>query len=95
MLAYKNFYPERYIAFGGQSRFYDFFDRTGPDAINRESIVDDPEFKENLASLRRSLEKKEIVGIGELFVNNQRSHPQGKKPIKMFPVSTYGPDLRL
>ena len=91
MQAYKSFFPERYIGFGGQSSLYAFFDRIGAEAINTESIVDDPEFKEILRVFGRLLKTKEIVGFGELFVNNRRSHPQGKNPIK---IKVDGPAIR-
>jgi hypothetical protein len=91
MLEYKEFFPDRYIAFGGQSIFSTFFDKLGADRVNNPEILDNPDFKDYSQRFRRSLAAKEIVGLGELFVNNRKTHPDSKRGIK---IKIDGPAIR-
>ncbi len=80
---YKKFFGERYVVFGGQSYFSGLFDKLGAAAVNSPAILEDAEFKAALPNFDKSLAAREIVGIGELFVNNGKTHPDGKRGIKL------------
>jgi hypothetical protein len=88
---YKKFFGDRYILFGGQSFFYSFFGNLGADRVNDPGIVDNPEFKNYLRYLDRALAGKEMVGVGELFVNNLKTFPKGGRGIK---IRIDGPAIR-
>lgn len=88
---YKKFFSDRYILFGGQSFFHSYFGKLGADRVNDPSILDDPEFKNYLLYLDRSLAGKDMVGVGELFVNNRKTFSKGSRGIK---IKIDGPALR-
>ena len=91
MLAYKDYFGDRYIEFGGQSFYSNLFDQLGADQVNSPAILENAQFKDAFDRLDRALATKKMVGIGELFVNNKITHPSGKRGIKL---KIDGPALR-
>ena len=83
MQAYKEYFGDRYIQFGGQSFYGGLFDQLGPDQVNSPAILENAQFKDAYERIERALASKRMVGIGELFVNNRITHPNAKRGIKL------------
>ncbi|MSO91737.1 MAG: hypothetical protein EXR01_09305 [Acetobacteraceae bacterium] len=77
---YKKHFGDRFIAFGGQWWMTGIYRRGGLRAMEDKN---NPEFLELLAYLDHGLGEKTLVGIGEIFVNNQNTNAQASNRRKM------------
>lgn len=80
MRDYKQAFGERLISFGGQSWMNQILIKGG---IRAMEDPDDGEFRKLLTYLDQGLGDKTLVGIGELFVNNQNTNAQERLRRKM------------
>ena len=80
MSEYKQAFGDRFIAFGGQSLMNQILIRGGSRAMENPN---DEQFLKLLAYLDQGLGDKSLVGIGELFVNNQNTNAQERMRRKM------------
>ena len=77
---YKQFFGNRFIAFGGQRTMQDIYRRGGTRAMEDQN---NEEFLKLLTYLDQGLDNKTLVGIGEIFVNNQNTSAQRSDRRKM------------
>jgi hypothetical protein len=77
--SYKKHFGDRYIAFGGQSSMNDIFWSSAREMEN----PDNPQFRKLYEYLESGLKDGSLAGIGELFVNNLNSNPNGRMKRRM------------